>query len=56
MPAIVVEAAHLLGVGEASARLVDDQGVVGPTIPVAVHDLHEFVGTGVARVVVEHLL
>ena len=54
--ALVVEAMNLVGLGEKPRRLVLDDGVVLPGVPMAEHDLHEFVGAVVAQVVAEHLV
>ena len=53
---VVIEPLHLGRIGEPPALLVDDQRAVFPGIPVAEHDLHEFVGAVVAQVVLEMLL
>ena len=47
----MVEPVHLGRVGEAAARLVEDQRVVFPGVPVAEHDLHELVRPVIAGVV-----
>ena len=39
-------------IGEETARLVDDQRIVVPGVPVAVHHVHELVGAVIAQVVV----
>ena len=52
----VAEAVDFLRVGEAPRRLVDDQRVVGPGVPVAMHHLQELVRAVVARVVLDDLL
>ena len=54
--ALMIEAPHLVGVGEALRCLVHDQRVVGPRVPMAVHDLHELVGAVIARIVLDRLL
>ena len=46
----------LSGCGEEAARLVLDDGVVLPGVPVAEHDLHELVGAVVAQIVLDHLV
>ena len=51
VPAAMVEAAHLGGIREHPARLVEHDGVRLPRLPVREHDLHELVGAVVARVV-----
>ena len=56
MPASMVDAAHLLRISEAPCRFVDDERVVGPGVPVAMHDFQELVGSVVARVVLDGLL
>ncbi len=45
----MVEPVHLGGIGEHAARLVQDDGVVFPAVPVAEHDFHELVGPVVAE-------
>ena len=54
--ALVVEAMNLVGIGEQAGRLVLDDGVVLPGVPMAEHDLHELVGAVVAQVVIDHLV
>src|SRR4030095_12814101 len=54
-PARMVEAMDLFRVGEQPARLVLDDRVVLPAIPMPEHDLHEFVGPIVAQVVLDDL-
>ena len=49
----MVEPLHLGRIGETPAFLVDDQRAIFPAIPVAEHDLHEFVGAVVAQIVLE---
>src|SRR3546814_9692124 len=49
--ALVVEAVHLVGMGEQAAFLVLNDGAVLPGVPVPEHDLHELVGHVVAQVV-----
>ena len=46
----------MLRVGEQAGRLVLDDGVVLPGVPMAEHDLHELVGAVVAQVVRDHLV
>jgi hypothetical protein len=48
--AAVIERMHLRRIRKATALLVDDQGVVFPTVPKAKHDLHELIGTVVAQI------
>ncbi len=52
---LVIEPLDLGRIGEAAALLVDDQRAVFPGVPVAEHDLHEFVGAVVAQVMLEML-
>ena len=52
----VVQAMYFVWIGKTSGRLVDDERIVGPGVPVAVHDLHELVGAIVARIVRDGLL
>ena len=47
---------HLLRIGEQARRLVLDDGVILPGVPVAEHDFHEFVGAVVAQIVADHLV
>ncbi len=54
--ALVIEAMHFLRLGKQARRLVLDDGVVLPGIPMAEHDLHEFVGAVVAQIVADHLV
>ncbi len=54
--ALVVEAMHLVRFGKQPRRLVLDDGVVLPGVPMAEHDLHELVGAVVAQVMTEHLV
>src|SRR5262245_53844153 len=54
--ALVVETMNLFGDGEESGRLVLNDGVLFPAVPMAEYDLHEFVGAVVAQVVLDHLL
>ena len=49
--AAVVEAVHLGRIGEHPGRLVEHDGVRLPRLPVREHDLDEFVGAVVARIV-----
>jgi hypothetical protein len=51
----MVQPVHLRRLGETVIRLVEDQRVIFPRIPVAEHDLHKLVGPVVARVVL-HVL
>src|SRR5262249_23737583 len=52
---MVVEAMHLLRMGEQAARLILRNRVDLPGIPMAEHYLHEFVGSIIAQVVLDHL-
>ena len=54
--ALVIEAMHFLRLGKQARRLVLDDGVVLPGVPMAEHDLHELVGAVVAQVVTDHLV
>ena len=54
--AFVIEAVNFFGFGEQSGRLVLDDGVVLPGVPMAEHDLHEFVGAVVAQIVCDRLV
>jgi hypothetical protein len=55
-PAVVIKAVHLLRAGEQTARLVLDDRVVLPAVPLPEHHFHELVGPIVAQVVLDHLL
>ncbi len=52
----VIEAMDLVRFGKKSRRLVLDDGVVLPSVPMAEHDLHEFVGAVIAQIVPEHFV
>src|SRR5207302_322810 len=54
--ALVIEAMDFLRSGKQARRFVPDNGLVLPRIPMAEHDLHEFVGPVVAKVVLDDLL
>jgi hypothetical protein len=55
-PALVVQAMDLLRMGEQARRLILDDGVVLPSVPMAEHDLHELVGAVVALIMRHHLV
>jgi hypothetical protein len=50
VPPHMIEPMHLCRIGEAVVRLVQDQSVVFPSIPMPEHDLHELVCPVVAGV------
>ena len=54
--AFVIEAMNLVRFGEQPGRLVLDDGVVLPGVPMAEHDLHELVGAVVAQIVSDRLV
>ena len=54
--ALMVEAMDLFRMGEQPARLVLDDRIVLPAIPMPEHDLHKLVGPIVAQVVLDYLL
>ena len=54
--AFVIEAVNFLGPCKKSGRLVLDDGVVLPGVPMAEHDLHELVGAVVAQIVGHRLV
>src|SRR5436190_1956544 len=50
MLSLVIQRVHLLGIEENPGLLVEDECVVVPAIPKALHDLRKFAGPGIAFV------
>src|SRR5262249_14189510 len=47
----IVETMHLAGMGKQARRLILDDGIVLPAVPMPEHDVHELVGAVIALVV-----
>ncbi len=53
---LIIQAMHFIGPCEQPARLVLDDRIIFPRVPVAEHYLHELVGPVVAHIMAEHFV